>query len=371
MVQKNILYCHWHGDILIQKYNNNRSRDMSKRLIAQLMGGLLLAAGALSAQAQTKLIMNNFFPPAHFIRGVMKQWTADIEAATDGRVTFEIPAGSLAPPPQQVNAVRGGIADVAMTSNVFIQQQAPMMSYSSLPFLVNDPEAASVANWRTYDKFLADKAPLKRLGVKVLSVFNFGSTQLYGLQDQPIQSLDELKSKRLWALPGYPAETLKNMGISPVTGPAVNVSETVAKGVVDAFYGITYDSVTDFKAAPYVHNIVQFPYGGTSTSFSLFINQRAWARISDQDKATILKLSGEALARKAGAAAKASADKALKKMEADGIKVVKADPALYAAFQDAAKPLYDKFYRDAGKIGTDGPAMLKFFKAEYASEAGK
>jgi TRAP-type transport system periplasmic protein len=344
---------------------------MNKRFVTQVLTGLVLSSGALAAQAETKLILNNFFPPSHFIRGVFEQWTADVTAATDGRITFEVPAGSLAAPPQQVSAVKSGIADLAITANVFVQKQAPMLSYSSLPFLINDAEAASVANWRTYDKFLADKAPLDRLGVETLSVFNYSGGHLYGLEDEPIQSLETLQSKRVWALPGYTAENIKNMGISPITGPAVQVSETVAKGVVDAFYGISFESVTDFKAAPYTKNIVQFPFSGTSTSFSLFINKRAWSRIGAEDQAVIRNLAGEALARKVGAAAKAASAKALADMEADGINVVQADPALYAAFQDAARPLFDDFSKDAEKAGIDATAMLEFFKSEYAREGGK
>ncbi|MEH6579679.1 MAG: TRAP transporter substrate-binding protein DctP [Amphritea sp.] len=344
---------------------------MSVSISAKVLAGIALMGASLAVQAETTLIFNNFLPPSHFIRDVTAQWAADVERETQGRVKLEIPAGSLAAPPQQVNAVKSGIADLAITANVFVQKQAPLLSYSSLPFLINDAEAASVANWRTYSKFLADSAPLKRHGVDILSVFNFSGGHLYGLAEEPIETMEQLGSKRLWALPGYTAGTIKNLGLSPVTGPAVKVSETVAKGVVDAFYGISYESVTDFKAAPYTKNIVQFPFSGTSTSFSLIINKRAWSKLSDQDRQIITKLSGESFARNVGAAAKQASIEALAAMQADGIKLINAKPEFYAAFKDASQPLFEGFYKQAENSGFDGKAMLADFRAEYAKELGQ
>ncbi|WP_191601340.1 TRAP transporter substrate-binding protein DctP [Marinomonas algicola] len=325
-------------------------------------------ASSTSVLQAKELIFNNFFPPSHFIHGVMNEWISDVAEATDGRVTFIVPAGTLAPPPQQLSAVKSGIADVAMTANIFIQKQVPVLSYSSLPFLVSNAEAASVANWRTYEKFLANKAPLKKYGVEMLSVFNYSGGNLYGLEDKPIETIEELKSKRLWALPGYTANNIKNIGVSPVTGPAVKVSEVVSKGVVDAFYGISYESVTDFKASPYTKNIVQFPFAGTSTSFSLFINKRTWSKISEEDQMLIKQLSGEALSRKVGKAAANASLVALTAMELSGIKVIPGSQDLYQGLQHAAKPLFTDFVKKADKIGVNGNEMLNFFKSENAKE---
>lgn len=340
---------------------------MLLRLIKIAAVGVTIASFNSALQAK-ELIFNNFFPPSHFIHGVMNEWASDVATATDGRVTFTVPAGTLAAPPQQLSAVKSGIADVAMTANIFIQKQVPVLSYSSLPFLISNAEAASVANWRTYEKFLANKAPLKKYGVEMLSVFNFSGGNLYGLEDKPIETLEELKSKRLWALPGYTADTIKNIGVSPVTGPAVKVSEVVSKGVVDAFYGISYESVTDFKASPYTKNIVRFPYAGTSTSFSLFINKRTWAKISKKDQAIIKKLSGEALSRKVGKAAANASSVALTKMELSGIKVIPGSQNLYQGLKNAAQPLFTDFAKKADKFGVNGNELLDFFKSENAKE---
>ncbi|MEL0613034.1 TRAP transporter substrate-binding protein DctP [Marinomonas arenicola] len=343
---------------------------MLLRSIKSIAVGAVIISSASALQAK-ELILNNFFPPTHFISGVLAHWSAEIAQQTDGRVKFVIPAGSLAAPPQQLSAVKSGVADAALTANIFVQKQVPVLGYSSLPFLVDDAEAASVANWRTYEKFLEAKKPLKKYGVEILSVFNFSGGHLYGLEDKPIETIEELKSKRLWALPGYTSETIKNIGVSPVTGPAVNISEVVAKGVVDAYFGISFESVTDFKASPYTKNIVRFPYSGTSTSFSLFINNRTWSRISEQDQAVIRKLSGEVLSRQVGVAAKEASLQALTKMEIDGIKVIPAKAQFYQALKTAAEPLFVDFKDEAKDFGVNGSDLLDYFSSQYAKETNQ
>ena len=165
-----------------------------------------------------------------------------------------------------------GIFDVAFSINPFIKSKAPLLEVSSLPWLVEDAEAASVAFWRTYQKYFASKKQFP--DVQLLSVFNFTGGQLYSLTETPINSMAELKQRKMWALPGEAADLLKNLGISPITSPAVQISESVSRGVVDGYYGLILDGAVDFKAAPYTKVITLFPLGATSSGFSMFITKR-------------------------------------------------------------------------------------------------
>ena len=179
----------------------------------------------------------------------------------------------------------------------------------------------------------------------------------------------ELKKRKMWALPGKAADLLKNLGISPITSPAVQISESVSRGVVDGYYGLILDGAVDFKAAPYTKVITLLPLGATSSGFSMFINKGKWASLSEKDRAAITGLSGEKLAARVGKAANASAAEALAKMKADGVKVVNIDPAFYAELKQAAEPSYKEFERLAGKAGLDGKAVLDHFRKEYQALA--
>lgn len=95
----------------------------------------LMAAAitAVPAQAETKLLFNVFVPPGHFMHEVLKGWAQDVEKVTESRVDIEFAAGSLAPPPQQLQGVASGVFDVAFAINPTIKSKAPLLEVSSLP----------------------------------------------------------------------------------------------------------------------------------------------------------------------------------------------------------------------------------------------
>ena len=322
-----------------------------------------LAIVATPAHAETKLLFSIFFPPNHFIRQVMHEWAADVEKVTDNRVKIEFSAASMAPPPQQMSAVESDVFDIGFTANPFIKNKAPLIEFSSLPWLVSDAEAASVAYWRTYQKGLAGKQQFK--DVQLLSLFHSAGGQLYSLNETPINSIDELKKRKMWALPGEAAGLLKNLGMSPVTTPAVKISEPVSRGVVEGYYGMSPEGALSFKASPYTKVITWFPRACTSTSFSMFINKGKWAKLSKKDQAAILSVSGEKLAAHVGKAYDKAAADALDKMKASGIKLIEADPGFYAAMQKAAAPSFKRFNAVAAKNGIDGDALVAQFRKEY------
>lgn len=337
---------------------------MHRRLfsLSMLVAG---AFAALPAQAETKLLFNVFFPPGHFLQPVVKEWAAEVNKATGGNVTVEFAAGNLAPPPQQLQGAASGVFDIAITANPFIKAKAPLIEISQLPWLVTDAEAASVAFWRLYNKHFATKNQYP--DVQLLSLFNFTGGHLYSLTDKPINSMDELKKRKMWALPGEAADLMKNLGISPITSPAVQVSESVSRKVVDGYYGLNFESATDFKAAPYTKSITMFPLSATATGFSMVINKGKWASLSEKDRNAIMSVSGEKMAAVMGRAANKAASDALTKMKSDGIKTVNVDPAFYAELQKAGELSYKQYEDIAAKAGLDGKALIEEYKALYQS----
>lgn len=336
----------------------------AKTIIAGLFSAL-----ATGAAADEQLVMNTYFGTTYFLYQPIVEWTEDVAKATNGRVTISIPAGALTPPPKMVSSVRTGIADIGITANIFFQQQVPELSFPSLPFQISDAEAASVAVRETYDEFLADKKPMNRLGVELLSIVAFNAAHLYSVNGGAIDSIEELKSRRMWSLPGYTTDLIVNLGITPVTGPAVMLNEHVSKGVLDAYFGVGPDAVTDFNVLSYTDGVTVFPTGVSTATFSIFINERVWKRLSDEDRAAIASVSGVEFSRKIGAAAQAYADDAMSRIADAGAEVIDASPAFYAAMQEAAVPIYNSFYEATAAQGVDGKALVKSFRDNYAKAA--
>lgn len=324
-----------------------------------------VAIHAAPAFAATTLLFNVFVPRSNHFHEVAAQWAEDVNKATNGEVRIQFTAGNMAPPPQQLEAVNSGVFDIAFIANIFLKNKAPLLQATMLPWLVKDSESASVALWNTYKKHIEPKAPFP--DAHLLSLFHWEGGQLASISDTEINNVETLKSRKMWALPGPPADLLKELGMSPIATPAVQVGEMVSRGIVSGYVGIPPDIATDFKAAPYTKSITWFPRAITSTSFSMFINQSKWDSLSDKNKEAIMSVSGERLAALAGAASSKEMHAALDAMKQNGVKIVPADSSFYEVLQNAAQPQFDALKKEGEKAGVDTTAMLE----DFVNQAGQ
>ena len=329
--------------------------------------GLLTAAGP--AAAQTTLLFNVFTPPSSEIsRQVIGPWLKDIERVTEGRVKIKVPPQSMAPPPEQMNMVKTGVADGAFIFNGFLQKSHPLLQIGFLPGTMYSAVADGVAYWRTYEKFFAPKHPIKE--VTLLGFFANPPGHIYNIEKKPIQSLADMNGKKTWSLPGLTARAIGLTGAAVVPGPAVRMYEIISKGVVDHFCCIDYGDLEAYKVLQYLGAVTEVEGGVFSPKFTVFINNAKWKAISAKDRAAIMKISGEALARRA--AENDVHNVAVKKdYIAHGGIVVKATPAFDAALKKAWKPLYDHWIAEAKKRGVDGNAALDYFLSQEKKVAAE
>jgi TRAP-type C4-dicarboxylate transport system substrate-binding protein len=336
---------------------------MRKTLVTALLAATTLTS---PAAAGTELTFNIFFPPAHFSWPVFQAWAADISAATNGEVTISFPAQSVAPPPGIVDAVRNGVADGGFIFNGFLAQSAPGTMVTQMPFIDRgNSEAMSVAFWETYRDSFASVENLR--GVEVVSGFHLGPTYLCSTTNTPIGTLEDLQSRRVWALPGTIADTLAAMGLAITASPAVQLQELTSRNTVDAHLGVTMETIVAFGVAPYTKSCVEMDPALQSASFSIFFNQRTWDRLPEAHRAAITELSGSALAARLGAATDAADDAARVQLEAMGVTFAPIDTGLYAAMQEAASTVAQG-WADAvqAAYGVDGMALIEATRARLA-----
>lgn len=335
---------------------------MKQRIfVTTLVAALLTPVASVPAMSDTTVLFSVFTPLASpTFTKVLGPWHQDIEKATEGRVKINRPPQSLAPPPEQLNMVRTGIADGAFIFNAFLQKSHPLLQLGFLPGTMTSGKADAVALWRTYDKFFKEKNPFD---VELLGFFASPPGHIYNIEKKPIQSIDFFKGKKVWSLPGVTAQAMGRTGATIVPGPAVRMYEIISKGVVDAFCCIEYGDLNAFKVLQYVGAVTEVDGAVFSPKFSVFVSKSKWSQISPADQAAIRKISGEALARRSAGIDEANA--ALKqKYVADGGIVVSASPEFNAQLKQAWAPLYEEWIAEAGKLGIDGKAALDFYLAE-------
>lgn len=324
----------------------------------------LVVGLANAAQAKTRLIVNCFWPPQHFMcQEILPNWIAEVERVTEGRVTGNIPPKSVAPPPEQLASVEKGIVDVAVQFNGLIGNRVSGPLVAMQPFTGGfNAEIMSKALWDTNRKYFPDEFET----VKLLSQWVISPGQLFSMSDTPVNSVEELASIKIWALPGPLAAISKSLGAGVVSSPAVKSNEIISRGIVDAHIGLGMDAIRSFQVIPYTKSMTNFTKAVYTTSFSFFVNQDKWAEISSEDQAAIMSVSGSVLGATAGKKWDTVGVEVFNSFDELGISVIEADPAFEQALVDAAVPVTAKWLASASAAGIDGGAALDFYKARIS-----
>jgi len=344
------------------------ARTASLILAAAALAGAGLAPRAASAQT---ILFNCFFPPQHYTcRVMLRDWSKDIEKATSGRVKFNIPPKSVVAPPDQYDGVVNGVMDGALQFNQFIANKVTGIQIGQLPFIgTESAESGSVALWRTYQKFFADKneyGPVVLLADYVSSGAEFWSTT-----DEPIRSIEDLKSRKMWALPGVTANIIKETGSAVVAGPAVQMLEIISKGVVDGFVGVSFSSITAFKLTDYTKGVTVFPDKIFTPTFSFFIGRKKWDTIPEADRKAIVAVSGEKAARHFGQVQDGVQNRSRSQLLKGGLKHIKGDPAMLIYLKALGKPITDAWLKKVAAMGVDGKAAIAYYRGVLAEEDAK
>lgn len=346
---------------------------MKRTTTSLALAGALLAGGSLAPQtasAQT-ILYNCFFPPQHYAcRTMLGEWGKEIEKATAGRVKFNVPPKSLAAPSDQYDGVVNGVMDAAIQFNQFISNKVTGIQVGQLPFIgTESAESGSIALWRTYQKFFADKneyAP-----VKLLAVYATNGAEFWSMTDQPIRTIDDIKSRKMWALPGVTANIIKGTGSAVVAGPAVQMLEIISKGVVDGYTGVPYSSVIQFKLADYTKSVTVFKGKIFTPTFSFFIHEKKWNAISEADRKAILAVSGEKMSRRFGQIQDGVQKKFKDQLLKGGLKIQQGDPAVQAQLEAIGQPMTEDWLKKVAAMGIDGKAVIAHYKSVLEEEDAK
>jgi TRAP-type C4-dicarboxylate transport system substrate-binding protein len=336
-----------------------------KKSIATVMAWICIVLPS-QASAKSELSFNILFPQTHFSWPVFRAWADDIAKATDGEIKINFPSQSVAPPPGILEAVRNGVADAGFVFNGFLEKAAPGTMVSQMPWVNNgNTKAVSVALWDVYQERFAKAEKLP--GVQLVSMFNLGPAYLCSITGKPITTLADLKTRRVWALPGTIADILKGMGLAIASGPAVQVQELASRNTIDAQFGITPETIISFGLAPYTKSCVDMSPAMQSSSFSIFFNQRTWSRLTEAQRDAIMRVSGPALAERLGQAANRADAEARGKLASQGVTFAKVDPDLLAALQGSAAKVADQWVTLVSqRYGVDGFAILNEIRAKAA-----
>jgi TRAP-type C4-dicarboxylate transport system substrate-binding protein len=223
----------------------------------------------------------------------------------------------------------------------------------------------SVAYSRIHWKYFQQVGEYK--GVKLLGVFTHGPGQMH--TKKSVRGIDDVQGLKIRTGGGIAEAVAKALGTSAFVKPAPESFELLKSGVADGVF-FPLESIVSFKLETVLEQTTLFPGGMYSSAFGFFMNEDKWNKLPKQDQEAIEKLSGEHIARLAGASWDEADKKGLEGIRKANIKLVTADPAFAAEVKKRSAPIIDDWVKQASaRSGLDARKILDEFYAELKKVA--
>jgi TRAP-type C4-dicarboxylate transport system substrate-binding protein len=329
--------------------------------IPSLVAATFAAVVALPASAQdVTLKVAHFWPPGAMPPStLLVPWCDKIAKDSGGRLKCQLyPAMQLGgTPPQLVDQVKDGVADIVWTLPGYTAGRFPLMEVFELPFMSANAEATSQAAWDYFEKYAQKEFP----GVKMLAV-NVHDNGFVHAREKQVKTMADFKGMKMRAPTRQTNKMLGALGATPVAMPLPALADALSKGVVDG-YLLPWEVIPSIKA----HELTKF-HSETDPKmralytavFTLQMNQAKYDGLPADLKKVIDANSGAALSRSFGRGWDASAPSA-RKLAVDRNNTFYVIPASeLASWEKATANLDDEWVRDVTAKGHDGKAMLQF-----------
>ncbi|SHE69528.1 TRAP-type C4-dicarboxylate transport system, substrate-binding protein [Marinomonas polaris DSM 16579] len=282
---------------------------------------LCVTAGAAlslsAAAAETTLRIATWLPPTNPQNAtVWPTWKKWVEEATEGRV--EVVVENYTGHPKTIyDAVEDGIYDVGFSVEAYLPGRFKLSGVAEIPGEITDAETGSVALWRTYKDYFEPADEYN--GFQLLGLFVHGPGQLH--TKFPVNSLDDLKGKKMRVGGGLINDLAERLEVTPVSAPSPKSYEMMQQGVVDGTF-LPAQEQRFFRLSEVSSDLTLFPKGLYTTAFSIVMNQDVFESLSKKDQEAIMSVSGERLSQLAGAAWGKADDDGILEAKEKGVNVV-------------------------------------------------
>ena len=328
---------------------------MKIRSLALGIAAAMLVPAAAQAQ-EVVLKVAHFLPPvspAH--TKFIVPWCDKIAAESQGKLKCQLyPAMQLGgTPPQLLNQVRDGVADVVWTLPGYTPGRFPVSEVFELPFVTTTHEASSRALW----DFVQANAMSEFAGMKPLGVWVNGPNQLH-FRDKQVKTLDDIKGMKVRAPSRLGNKLLASLGATPVGMPVPQMAESLSKGVIEGAL-IPWEVVPATKT----HELTKFhaEAGGdramTTATMIYVMNQKKYDSLPPELKKVIDDNSGREFSAWVSTQFKDADAAGRQAAVARGNTVYEIPAAEIAKWQDATKPVAAEWIKDISGKGQNGQKL--------------
>jgi TRAP-type C4-dicarboxylate transport system substrate-binding protein len=333
--------------------------------------GTALAFAASAAQAQeVTLKIHHFLPPKGTIQAqVFEPWCEKLGKESSGRIKCQIyPAMQLGgTPPQLFDQARDGVADIIWTIPTYQAGRFAKSEVFELPFMAKNAESGSPALWEYIQKNSQDEFK----GVRLLAAHVHDGSLLH-FTDKHVTNLDELKGLKVRAPTRIGTKFLTSIGAVPVQMPVPQVTEALAKAVIDGAM-VPWEVAPALKLQEVAKFHLDTAAGAPKMSNSIFVIAMNPAKY-DSMPADLKKIldanTGLDFSKQIGKIFDGTTEGGKKlAREANGVFDV-LTPAEYDRWQKATEPVTKEWVGDINAKGGNGAALLDDAKALIKKNGG-
>lgn len=289
-------------------------RDTLIRIIT-LVSGLLLATN-LYAKAEYTLKFATLAPAGTTWMNLLEEWGQTVKQQSNGRLVFKFyPGGVQGDEPEVLKKMRFNQLQGAAFSGHGIGHIYSPARVMELPFLFD--------NFKEIDHVRAQLMPefeqgFHNNGYELLGWMEIGFVHMFS--KQPINSLEEMKSHRVWLWQGDPMGKafFKASGISPVPLSIIDVYTSLSTGLIDTVYSTPLASIAMqwYTKTRYISDIsLTNAIGGLIVSRTFFDKLPA-------ELQKLLRTSGKATSKKLIAATREDNQKSVAELKKRGLTFV-------------------------------------------------
>ena len=310
------------------------------------------------ARADNELLFNLYLPrTTSMFTQVVKPWADAIYKANHGTLKIKFSASSLAPIQRQLRMVIDGVADTGMGIHHFTRRKTVTARVSELPFSARSSRAASIAAWRTVQKF---GKPSEYEGVKLIGLVSPPPTLIFNSR-KPIKSIKGFRSLKILAA-GSLVQPAKLLGSAVVGIPLPFAYEQFSRGVVNGTIS-NYGGINEFRLSKFVKYATPILGGVGNTSIFIIINKNKYDGLAHGQRTAIMRVSGEKFGDYS-VGWDANEKVSMESAEKAGIKVVPLPAKSMETLKKRWSVLEPKWIKDAEKLGIDGKAAVTFYRNE-------
>jgi tripartite ATP-independent transporter DctP family solute receptor len=338
------------------------------RRLGSIFAGLLAAAlvlpgvaAAADYKAEYKLstVVGKPFPWG--VGG--DRWAELIREKTDGRINVKMyPGAALVNGDQtkEFTALRQGVIDMAVGSTINWSPQVKELNLFSLPFLMPDHKAMDALIGGEVGQQIFDL--LAERDVVPLAWGENGYRELSNSK-HAVSKPEDMKGLKIRVV-GSPLfnDTFTALGANPTQMSWADAQPALSTGAVDG----QENPVSIFTAAK-LHQVGQkylTLWGYVSDPLIFVVSEKVWNTWTEEDQKAVREAAVQAAREEIEISRKgitAEDDSLFKEIEGLGVTVVRLTPEQKKAFQDATRPVYEKWTNQIG------PDLVK--RAEAAIEA--